>query len=124
LDRAKRELKSLLVVLHSEDHADTDKFCRETLTSPVFINYCNEKEVMVWAGSVKESEPYKLSSTLNATQYPFMAYIVLHEGRMKVVHRFEGVQTPQHCTEVMDKLMAKMLPFYREAKAERYDALN
>lgn len=119
LDNAKQNLKYLLVVLHSEDHDDTERFCRETLTSDQFVSYLHQSHIIVWGGDVKENEAFKVSSMLGATGYPFMGFIALHENRMKVIYRFEGIIDSQGCIDVLDRLIQKMEPTYATARAER-----
>ncbi|KAI7876546.1 hypothetical protein K492DRAFT_135209, partial [Lichtheimia hyalospora FSU 10163] len=89
----------LLVVLQSDEHDDTDAFCRQTLTSTELIDYLQQKNVLVWGGNVRESEAFQVSSTLQATMYPFMAIIALQSSnnsssrsmKMSVVDRIEGL---------------------------------
>jgi FAS-associated factor 2 len=119
LDKAKRDLKYLLVVLHSEDHDDTPQFCTETLCSLDFVGFINQKEMIVWAGNIKKKEPFKVAELLSATKYPFMALIALHDSQMKVVHRFEGVYSPQQCIDIIDRVMNRLERFYSAAQAER-----
>ncbi|RUS21218.1 hypothetical protein BC937DRAFT_93292 [Endogone sp. FLAS-F59071] len=101
LDAAKRELKFLLIILQSDEHDDTDAFCRldilfenfsndkigsnsssfrfpsDTLTSPALISYLHDNEVLVWGGNVRESEGFQVSTTLQSTTFPFLAIIAL-----------------------------------------------
>jgi FAS-associated factor 2 len=39
LELAKRELRFMLVYLHSEQHQDTDTFCSEVLADPALVEY-------------------------------------------------------------------------------------
>jgi FAS-associated factor 2 len=119
LEKAKQDLLFLLVILHSEDHDDTHQFCIETLVSEPFVNYINEKNILVWGGNVKESEAYKVSTMLGATKYPFMAFIALHENRMKVVHRFEGMIPATSLVDTMDRLIERLNRPYEVARQER-----
>ncbi|CDH57473.1 ubx domain protein [Lichtheimia corymbifera JMRC:FSU:9682] len=99
LEIARRDLRFLLVVLQSDEHDDTDAFCRQTLTSNELIDYLQQKNVLVWGGNVRESEAFQVSSTLQATMYPFMAIIALQSSnnsssramKMSVVDRVEGL---------------------------------
>jgi FAS-associated factor 2 len=119
LETAKKELQYLLVLLHSEDHDDTHQFCVETLSSEAFVQYIHEKNIIIWGGNIKFSEPYKVSTMLGATRYPFMAAIALHENRMKVIHRFEGLESVSKVTEIMDRLMERLDRSYEQARQER-----
>ncbi|KAI8900289.1 hypothetical protein BC833DRAFT_582547 [Globomyces pollinis-pini] len=119
LDIAKKDLKYLLVMLYSEDHDDTLKFCRETFVNDVFVGYLRRHEFLVWGGNIKDSEPYKVSLLLGATCYPFMAVIGLHESKMKVIHRFEGLVSPDRFIEISDRIINQLNVFYATARAER-----
>jgi FAS-associated factor 2 len=59
LEKARRELKFMLVILQSYDHDDTDKFSKETLVSPRVIEFLKERNILVWAGNVHEAEAHK-----------------------------------------------------------------
>jgi len=41
LEKAKQDLQFLLVYLHCPSHADTDRFCRTTLSSPLLVKFLN-----------------------------------------------------------------------------------
>ncbi|KAF6019851.1 Faf [Bugula neritina] len=89
LNKAKEELKFLLVYLHGDDHQDTDQFCRDTLSSPNVIQYINEHTIF-WSCNINSGEGYRVSQALREHSYPFLAVIVLKENRMTVVARIEG----------------------------------
>lgn len=59
LDIAKSDLRFLLVVLQSDEHDDTALFNKETLISPEVVQFLKEKSVILWAGSVQDSEAYQ-----------------------------------------------------------------
>lgn len=97
LDMAKRDLKFLLVVLISPEHDDNSSFIRETLLSSEVVNYINNSEnnIILWAGSVQDSEAYQVSNALRCTKFPFAALIV-HTSQhssmtMSVVSRITGL---------------------------------
>ncbi|RWS09369.1 FAS-associated factor 2-like protein [Dinothrombium tinctorium] len=90
LNDAKKELKFLLVYLHSEQHQDTDDFCRNVLTHSEVVNYINRNNILFWACSVQLSEGYRVSQALRENTYPFLALIALKDNRMTVIKKFEG----------------------------------
>lgn len=49
----------MLVILQSDDHDHTEEFNKTTLTSPRFIEFIKEKNILVWGGNVRESEAHK-----------------------------------------------------------------
>lgn len=100
LDIAKRDLKFLLVVLLSPEHDDNAGFVRETLFSPQVVNYINnpKNNIILWAGSVQDSEAYQVSNALRCTKFPFAAVIVqtaqYPSTAMSVVSRITGLMPP------------------------------
>lgn len=76
-DLAKKDLKFLLVVLMSPEHDDNSTFIRETLLSETAVNYINDPQnnIILWAGTVQDSEAYQISNALNCSKFPFTALI-------------------------------------------------
>ena len=87
LDEAKKELKFLLVYLHSADHQDADAFCSSTLASPALADFVAGNNALFWGCSVDSPEGYRVSQALRESTYPFLAVIVLRQNRMMVVGR-------------------------------------
>ena len=97
-DLAKKDLKFLMVVLLSPEHDDTSTFVRETLLSQELLNYLKDQEnrIILWAGTVQDSEAYQVSNALNCSKFPFAALIV-HTPQdsstsMSTVARLTGLQ--------------------------------
>ena len=59
LETAKRELKFLVVYLHSPGHQDADRFCRQTLCSPQFTEFLQDK--VLFGASVETNEGFRVS---------------------------------------------------------------
>jgi FAS-associated factor 2 len=59
LDKAKNELKILVVVLHSDSARDTVRFCTEILASPFLLDFFRENNILCWAGDIKYTEGYQ-----------------------------------------------------------------
>ncbi|KAL8724177.1 MAG: hypothetical protein Q9181_006943 [Wetmoreana brouardii] len=99
-DLAKKELKFLLVVLLSPEHDDTSTFIRSTLLSPEVTSCINDPQnkIILWAGSVQDSEAYQVSTALNCSKFPFAA-IVAQTPRdsstaMSTIARISGLVPP------------------------------
>lgn len=77
-DIAKRDLKYLLVVLLSPEHDDTTPFVRDTLLDPELSTFLKDpsNNIILWAGSVQDSEAYQVSSALHVTRFPYAVLIV------------------------------------------------
>lgn len=86
INEAKKDLKFLLVYLHSKDHQDTNRFCRETLSNPELVEFINSNCLM-WACNVDSLEGYRVSQILRENTYPFLAVVVQRDFRMTVVGR-------------------------------------
>ncbi|GAA5812023.1 hypothetical protein MFLAVUS_005472 [Mucor flavus] len=101
LEKARKDLRFMLVILQSDDHDNTDEFNKNTLTSTRFIEFIKQKNILVWGGNVRESEAHKVSYTLQATTYPFLALITLQTSignatpKMAVIERMEGTSHPE-----------------------------
>ena len=99
-DLAKKELKFLLVLLISPEHDDTSTFVRETLLSQEVVTYVNDPRngIILWAGSVQDSEAYQVSNALNCSKFPFAA-LIAHtpqdsSSSMSTVARITGLLPP------------------------------
>ena len=98
-DQAKKDLKFLLVILISPEHDDTSSFVRETLLSNDVVNYINDPQnnILLWAGSVQDSEAYQISAALNCSKFPFTALITYNPqspSTMSTVTRITGLLPP------------------------------
>lgn len=98
LDMAKRDLKFLLVLLLSPEHDDTAPFIRSVLLSNQLTTFLNTPEnktnLILWAGDVRDSEAYQVSTALRCTKFPFSALITHTPSQgataMSVVARLTG----------------------------------
>nr|OQO15370.1 hypothetical protein B0A51_18885 [Rachicladosporium sp. CCFEE 5018] len=108
-DVAKRDLKYLLVVLISPEHDDNASFVRETLLAPEFVEFVSKAEnnILLWAGTVQDSEAFQVANALNATRFPYLSLIVhtpnVSSSAMSKVATSAGPVTAQ---ELIAKLQA------------------
>lgn len=94
LNDAKRELKFLLVLIHSEQKSESVNFCRDTLGNPEIIDYIN-RNMILWGCDVASPEGFRVSHSTNARNvYPTMILICLRNNKMTIVGRLEGNCTP------------------------------
>jgi FAS-associated factor 2 len=77
LDLAKKDLKFLLIILASPEHDDTSSWIRETLLSGEVQSFISNpaNEIILWAGDVRDSEAYQVSTALRCNKFPFTALI-------------------------------------------------
>lgn len=86
---AKQELRFLLVFLHNENSQDSEEFCRQALGDPEVVTIVNQN-MLFWACSVNTGEGYRVSQSMRERTYPFLAIVVVVNGRMTIVARMEG----------------------------------
>jgi len=118
LEEAKKELKFLLVYLHSEAHQDTEVFCRSTLCDSAVVQYVAQN-MLFWGCSVRKQEGHRVSQALRENGYPFLAVIVLRQNRMVVVGRIEGTIGPGPLVSRLETVVRDYEAFIVAARAER-----
>jgi FAS-associated factor 2 len=118
-DLAKKNLQFLMVVLVSSEHDETSPFIRDTLLAPEVVEFVrnSENNIILWAGSVADSEAYQVSSALSCTKFPFTGLIVhtpqVSSTAMGIAARVAGPTPPQ-------QYIAKL----RQAMQQHTEALN
>lgn len=76
VEKAHAECKLMLVYLHSEQHEDTSKFCREIFCTDAFMAFMAQNDnVLVWYGNTMDSEAFLVGQKLGATSFPFLALV-------------------------------------------------
>ncbi|XP_033109642.1 FAS-associated factor 2-like [Anneissia japonica] len=118
INDAKRELKFLLVYLHSDEHQDTPVYCRETLGNTDVCEFINTR-MLFWAASVETPEGYRVSLTLRENTYPFLAVIVQRDSRMTVVARIEGPIKAQDLIQRLTRIMNETEGYLVAARHDR-----
>ncbi|KAA1477847.1 hypothetical protein DENSPDRAFT_845055 [Dentipellis sp. KUC8613] len=81
LRTCQRELRVGCIVLVSEEHDDTAEFKRKTLTDTHFVEVLHANDFVVWGGDVRDREPWSAAQKLQATTYPFVAFVALQPPR-------------------------------------------
>ena len=124
-DLAKKDLKFLLVVLLSPEHDDTSTFVHETLLSPDVVRYINDPQnkIILWAGSVQDSEAYQVSTALNCTKFPSTA-LVAHTPQdsstsMSTIARIAGLQSPTAFLSKLNAAITEQAPVLGRIRAQR-----
>ena len=131
LNDAKRELKFLLIYLHSatiskhiqsgqERVTETISFCRNTLSNPEVVDYVN-KNMLFWACDISSPEGYRVSHSINARTYPLLVIIGLRDNKMTIMGRSEGDCTPQ---EFLGRLQRVVNDNERYINAARHERLE
>ncbi|KAL8733111.1 MAG: hypothetical protein Q9166_002303 [cf. Caloplaca sp. 2 TL-2023] len=126
-DLAKKDLKFLLVVLLSPEHDDTSTFVRSTLLSPEVAAYINDPQnkILLWAGSVRDSEAYQVSNGLNCSKFPFAA-VVAHTPQdsptsMSTIARISGLAPPSVFVARIRSAISQHSTTLERARASRHE---
>ncbi|KAL8755061.1 MAG: hypothetical protein Q9184_004914 [Pyrenodesmia sp. 2 TL-2023] len=124
-DLAKKDLKFLLVILLSPEHDDTSTFVRGTLLSPEVVSYINDPQnkIILWAGSVQDSEAYQVSTALNCSKFPFAA-LVAHTPQdsstsMSTIGRISGLVPPSAFVPRLQSAISRHSAALERARASR-----
>ncbi|CDO76399.1 hypothetical protein BN946_scf184937.g13 [Trametes cinnabarina] len=144
-----KDMKIGCVIIVSEEHDDVAEFKRSTLTDPAFVRIIQENDVLVWGGDIRDREAWSASQKLQATTYPFVAFIALQPRRapasvtpsapiMTILSRHQGPCIPSTSaptaaqtlvTHLTEHLLPRVNPFLsklraQEAERERERALR
>ncbi|KAF9011668.1 hypothetical protein BDZ89DRAFT_1224605 [Hymenopellis radicata] len=117
LRRCQKENRVGCVILVSEEHDDDAEFKRTTLTDPTFVNLLVDSNFIVWGGDVRDLEPYTASEKLQATTYPFVAFVSNQPTRssssqsptLTVLSRHQGASNTSP-TKLVEHLTSNLLP--------------
>lgn len=121
---ARRDLRFLLVYLHSPQHADTSAFCREVLCAETVAAFIDDNFVS-WAGNVATREGSAVAAALRVTGFPYVGLLVAHEGAMRLVYHSEGqqgsAQTAESFLDTLVGVMERFQPVLVSAQADRLE---
>ncbi|KAF7356769.1 UBX domain-containing protein [Mycena venus] len=81
LRTCQRDARIACIVLVSEEHDDVPEFKRTTLTDTALVRLLHANDILVWGGDVRDREAYSASLKLQATTYPFVAFVALQPKR-------------------------------------------
>ena len=127
-DTAKRDLRFLLVIPVSPEHDTTESFIRSILLSSSFKAFASDssKDLIIWAGSVADPEPYQISNALNVTSFPFAALIAhtpsVSPTSMSVISRLDRAAdfaTPEIFLAKIETAMTQYGEGLSHARAQR-----
>jgi len=82
------------VVLVSAEHDDVAEFKRSTLTHPGFVRMLSENNFVVWGGDIRDKDSWDAAQKLQATTYPFVAFIALQPRRNHSSSSSSSTSTP------------------------------
>ncbi|XP_058451301.1 FAS-associated factor 2 [Malaya genurostris] len=120
LNDAKRELKFLLVYLHSESSAEATSFCRDTLSNAQVVEYVNRR-MLFWACDIASPEGYRVSHSINARSYPVLVMIALRANKMVIMGRMEGRCTAEELIRRMETVVNDNEIWLNQARQDRLE---
>ncbi|KAF9363334.1 hypothetical protein BGX34_004378 [Mortierella sp. NVP85] len=126
LNKAKDDLKFFVVYLHSDEHDETDRFCRETLADSELLSYLRNNNTLVWGGNVKETEGFQVATTLQTVRYPFIGVIALSQPtagssatKMVLIDRIEGPSTAEQIIQRLTQQTTRHSAALNRLRSER-----
>ncbi|EKM74991.1 hypothetical protein AGABI1DRAFT_88082 [Agaricus bisporus var. burnettii JB137-S8] len=111
LRTCQREFKIGCVILLTEEHDDTPEFKRATLTNSDFVKALYNNDILAWGGDVRDLEAWNGSEKLQATTYPFIAFVALQPKRTpSSSSRSHSSSSPQPVLTVLSRHQGKPYP--------------
>jgi len=105
----------LFVYLHSDQHEDTDSFCKNTLCTVSVCTYLRENCVC-WAGNIRSPEAFQLSQRVRATSFPYVALLAPTQRSGQLAGLY------QHCGLISaDDLVVRMFQITETFKVTMVD---
>ncbi|KAF8273385.1 hypothetical protein EI94DRAFT_1826140 [Lactarius quietus] len=75
------EMRIGCIILVSNEHDDVPDFKRHTLTDLTLVELFHKHKFVVWGGDVREREAWSAAQKLQATTFPFVAFVALQPPR-------------------------------------------
>lgn len=127
LQTAQRELKLLVVYLHSEHARHTQGFCTEVLSNDFVTTMLNESFVL-WGGDVARMESHRVAMMIHARSYPcFCVLLPASIDEVRVVGTLNGemqvdavVALLTHCLEEMESHRTEIVARREQQAEDRY----
>lgn len=118
LQRSRHAFKLLFVYLHSPDHPDSPIFCQRTLCNEALAAFINENFV-VWGGSIRASEGFKMSNSLKASGFPFCAVVMAATNpRIALLQQVEGPKAPEEMITILQRVLEESAPVLVSARLD------
>ena len=125
-DVAKSDLKYLVIIILSSEHDENGAFVRHTLTAPETIAFIRERsaDLVLWGGSVLDSETYRVASALGCSKLPYTAIVAHNDYRgsapsMYVLARMSGSPSQAGFVSFLGKTMDQHTPNLNTARSSR-----
>lgn len=133
--RVRDHIQILMVVLTSRAHSDYDAFRQQVLTDSALVRALQSPDFVVWGGDIQDREAYQVSNLLEASTFPFVAFIALQPCRSRsrgrvvphpaVLSRLEG--SPQSvlsasalCTHITEMILPRTNTYLHQLRREQH----
>lgn len=110
----RRQLKFLLLYIHSPEHPASTAFCNALCAEHV-VSFINDN-VLFWGESVASRNGAIASRSLHVYDYPFLGLVIFAENRSVLVDKHEG---PMRADEILGWVSSKMEQFGSFMELER-----
>lgn len=120
LNDAKRELKFLLVYIHSDGSSDTTKFCRNSLSNRQVIDYVN-RNMLFWGCDLASPEGFRVSHSISARIYPMLVIAGMRANKMIIMGRMEGDCSPEELLRRLTTVVGDNEVWLNQARSERLE---
>ncbi|THH01011.1 hypothetical protein EW026_g1611 [Hermanssonia centrifuga] len=124
-------------VLVSDEHDDVAEFKRSTLTDPDFVRLLQENDILIWGGDIRDRDAWGAAQKLQATTYPFVAFVALQPRRgssaiaqnksiLTILSRHQGPSIPTSSgptspstltTHIADHLLPRVTPVLAQLRS-------
>ncbi|OJA07823.1 hypothetical protein AZE42_03419 [Rhizopogon vesiculosus] len=119
IDICQKEGRVACVILVSAEHDDDAEFKRSTLTDAAFVKVLLDNDFIVWGGDIRDKAAWDASQKLQATTYPFVAFLALQPRRhagssnsapvVTILSRHQG-RTATTSATLIEHLNTQLLP--------------
>eukprot|EP00472_Partenskyella_glossopodia_P007897 CAMPEP_0197520530 /NCGR_PEP_ID=MMETSP1318-20131121/5886_1 /TAXON_ID=552666 /ORGANISM="Partenskyella glossopodia, Strain RCC365" /LENGTH=452 /DNA_ID=CAMNT_0043072159 /DNA_START=81 /DNA_END=1439 /DNA_ORIENTATION=- len=116
---ARNQNRSLFIYIHCPQHEDTDDFISSSLSNDTVRESLNSNFIC-WAGSVTQTDTYKLCQRLRVEGYPCVAVLNPHREASRIpVPLHEGLFPPEQMVNWLHEVRTKYEAEIAEARRRR-----
>lgn len=116
---ARRDLKLLVVYLHSENARWTQNFCMQVLGNDA-VRQLLDENFLLWGGDVLRRESHQVAQLIHARQYPcFTALLPVSVDEIRVIGMVAGQVEPDAAIGLLAQCMEEMEGYRAELIARQ-----
>lgn len=119
LSAARRDLKLLVVFLHSEHARYSQSFCTDVLSNE-FVRHVLDESFILWGGDVARLEAHQVAQVIRARQFPcFCVLLPASIDEIRVIGALHGQIIPDACTALLAACLEEMESHRSEILAQQ-----